>query len=868
MTSLQFVTRLAWRDARASWRRLSLLTAAVMAGVGALVAVNSFTENIKVSVAEQAQALLGADLALASRASIDTSTVATALIDSLQREGGDSVRVARSASFIAMAYLPESGTARLVQVRTVDPGWPYYGAIRTDPEGIWPSLQQGSMIVDPSLLASLGAEVGDTLALGDAHLMVAGTVANVPGEVGLQAAFGARVFIGHGTLPATGLLGFGARVEHTMYFSLPSRIDAQDVAAANRTSLRASRVGLRTVADDRDSLTEGLTRLGNYLGLVALAALLLGGLGTASAVHVLIRQRLDSIAMLRCLGASSGQVIATHLLQAVTMGLIGSILGAGLGVGLQQLMPRVLADFLPVDVRVIPSPRAILLGITLGMWTSAVFALLPLLGIRDISPLATLRRNTDPPRLRWDWRRAAAVLALVLSVVGLATVQVGSLKSGALFALAAAVALLVLWLTSLGLIRFARRFTPRRAPYLMRQGLANLHRPGNQTVTVVIALGFGAFLLTTLFTAQVNLLRDLRIDSATDRGNLVLIDVQTDQHQAVREALASEGATAAPLVPIVQMRIAEVNGQDVGVIVGQGGVLRPDSTGTESDDEMGGLWAWRREYRSTYRDSLGSSEQVVAGRWFSAEDRGSGRSVDDPVAISVETDVATELGLELGDRVVWNIQGARIHSVVRSLRDVNWARFEPNFFVIFAPGALESAPQSWVTLARVTDAAARGRIQRVLAERAPNVTTVDLGEVQRALESVIGRVVMAIRFMALFSLATGAIVLIGAIATSRWQRVREGTLLRTLGATRSQVLRILSIEYAALGLASALVAVLLAGVAGWALARWLFRSSFAWPLGSMMVLALALVCLTTIVGLWNSLDVLRRPPLEVLRGDG
>jgi putative ABC transport system permease protein len=282
---------------------------------------------------------------------------------------------------------------------------------------------------------------------------------------------------------------------------------------------------------------------------------------------------------------------------------------------------------------------------------------------------------------------------------------------------------------------------------------------------------------------------------------------------------------------------------------------------------MGGLWAWRREYRSTYRDSLGSAEEVIAGRWFTATDRGNGRSADTPVAISVETDVASELGLEIGDRVVWNVQGANIHSVVTSLRRVNWARFEPNFFVIFAPGALESAPQTWVTLARVTDATARGQVQRILAEQAPNVTSVDLGEVQRALESVIGRVVLAIRFMALFSLATGAIVLIGAIATSRWQRVREGTLLRTLGASRSQVLRILSVEYAALGVASALVAVLLAGAAGWALARWVFRSSFAWPVMPMAVLALSLVALTTVVGLWNSLDVLKRPPLEVLRAD-
>lgn len=865
MTSAGFVIRLAWRDTRASWRKLLLLTAAVTAGVGALVAINSFTENIKVSVAEQAQALLGADLALESRASVDTSSTAVALLDSLQQLGGDSLRLAQSASFIAMAYHP-GGSTRLVQVRTVDPGWPFYGNITTDPAGIWPTLQDGGIIVDPSLLAALGITVGDTLALGEARFVIAGTAVNAPGEVGLQAAFGARVYIAHSRLAATNLIGFGSRVEHTTYLSLPAHIDAQSVADRWRDTLRKSRVGVRTVADDRDELTRDLSRLGQYLGLVGLAALLLGGLGTASAVHVLIRQRLDSIAMLRCLGATSGQVIGIHLLQALAMGLLGSLLGAAIGVGLQQLLPQVLADFLPVDVRVTPSTLAIGLGIGLGIWTSGVFALVPLLGIRDISPLATLRRNTNPVRGRWGWHRIAALATLAASVVALAALQTSSLQTGFWFAASAAIALAVLWFASLTLIRAARRLAPRRAPYLLRQGLANLHRPGNQTVTVVVSLGFGAFLLTTLFAVQRNLLGDLQLDSATERANLVLVDVQGDQHQTVSEVLTAEGITTGAMVPIVPMRIAAVNGQDVAAIIGRGGAVLRDSL--VEDDETGGMWAWRREYRSSYRDSLGSAERLVAGRWFDELDSGNGRSSATPVAISVEVEVARELSLELGDSVVWNVQGAEIHSIVTSLREVNWARFEPNFFVIFAPGALEAAPQTYVSLAKVDDPVVLGRIQRQLAEQTPNVTSVDLGEIQRALISVISRVVTAIRFMALFSLATGAVVLIGAIVTSRWQRVREGTLLRTLGATRTQVLRILLVEYAALGLAAAVVAVGLAGIAGMALAHWVFDSTFRWPLMPMSALAAGLVILTTMVGLWNSLEVLRRPPLEVLRADG
>ena len=503
-----------------------LLTAAVMAGVGALVAINSFTDNIRVSLADQAQELLGADLAIRSRQALDTNTAAIALIDSIGALAPGEIRSAASASLPAMAYLQSSGTARLVQLRTVDPGWPFYGQITTEPAGVWPLLQSGGVVVDPSLLGALDAQIGDSLIIGEAPFAIVGTVINVPGEVGLQSAFGARAFIAHNQLASTGLVGFGTRIDHETFLKLPATVDAQDIAEANRESLREHRVRLRTVADDRDNLTDGLTRLGNYLGLVALAALLLGGLGTASAVHVLIRQRLDSIAMLRCLGASSGQVIGAHLLQAVVMGLIGSLAGVALGLMMQQLMPYIFADLLPVDVVVAVSPRAALLGIALGVWTAGIFALLPLLGIRFISPLATLRRNTDPPPARWDLLRGLALVALSASVVGLARVQVGSWREAFWFAVAAAIALVVLWLASLALISLARLFTWSRFPYLVRQGLANLHRPGNQTVTVVLALGFGAFLLTTLFTAQANLLRDFRFDETGERPNLVLVDVQ------------------------------------------------------------------------------------------------------------------------------------------------------------------------------------------------------------------------------------------------------------------------------------------------------------------------------------------------------
>jgi putative ABC transport system permease protein len=278
-------------------------------------------------------------------------------------------------------------------------------------------------------------------------------------------------------------------------------------------------------------------------------------------------------------------------------------------------------------------------------------------------------------------------------------------------------------------------------------------------------------------------------------------------------------------------------------------------------------WTLRREYRSTYRAEKMPAELLTAGKWFAAGPQGSGTTASDPVAISIEEGLATQVGLTIGDPITWDVQGAVVYSRVTSIRKLNWARFEPNFFVVFAPGAIDRAPQSSVTMVRAPDPAARGALQRFLAEHAANVTTIDLGEIAKSVQTLVDRIVLAIRFMALFSLATGAVVLVGAIATSRWQRVREGTLLRTLGATRSQVLLILCVEYAALGIGAAIVASALAGGAGWAIARWYFDAQFSLPLLPVLLLAMGLVTLTTVVGLLNSLEVLRRPPLEVLRGD-
>ena len=853
MIGPRFVLRMAWREARAGRRRLWLLTGAVTAGVAALVAINSFTVNLRTSVAEQAKAILGADLSITARAPF--SPRVNALIDSLiapdSGAGGSPGRRALQVSFAAMAYVPRTAGVRLVQVRAIEGDFPFYGEITTDPAGRWRALgRRDGALVDPALLAALGGAIGDTLALGNARFPIIGTVLNVPGDVGVMSALGPRVYIPARTLPRTGLLRYGSRAEYAEFLQLPAGVLAQSVRDKYRDPLRTERAAIRTVEEDREDLSDALSRLGNYLGLVALVALLLGGLGVGSAVHVFIKRKLDTIAVLRCLGATSLEVFAVYLLQALAMGAIGSAIGAGLGIGLQQVLPVLFEGLLPVDVRVVPSPRAIALGLGLGLWVAGMFAALPLLAVRRVSPLMTLRRDFEPARRRRDRLSWVVGVILALSVVLLAAIQVGNLQDGAIFGAGIGLALLLLWLAARALIGGVRRWFPSRLPYLWRQGLANLYRPANQTVTVVLALGFGAFLLATLYLVQDNLLREFRPGGAGQRPNVMFFDIQPSQREGVARLLREGGHTPTPLVPIVTMRITRIKGLPV----------RPANP---SDSAARGSWAARREYRSSYRDTLTRTETIVQGRWW---DRSIGTPPKGaPALVSLEADIAMDLGVALDDEIVWDVQGAEIKSRVASLREVDWGRFETNFFAVFQPGVLEQAPQMFVTLVRVDSATARGQLQRAMAERYPNITALDLSQLQQALDAILDRGAVIVRFLAGFSLVTGAIVLIGAVSASRLQRIREAVLLKTLGATRAQVLRILIAEYVALGVLAALASVVLATMAGWALARWVFDAPFHLPALALGGLTLLLVALTLLVGLWNSAEILKRAPLAVLR---
>jgi len=852
---VSFVFSLAWRESRSSGRRAALVVAAIAIGTGALVSINSFTDNLRESLRREGRAMLGADLSVSAPGPFDAK--AEGLVEELRLATRPAADTARVVNFGAMALAPGGATTRLVQVLAVDPGYPFYGAIATDPAGEWDRLAAtGGAVVDPSLLVSLGARVGDEVALGEARFRIRATVSNMPGDVGLRSAIGPRVFIPRARAGETALLARGSRGRYEVYLRLPRGADAQRLAERFRPRLSAERLVVRTVADDERRLSETLSRFGNFLGLVALMALLLGGLGVASAVHVFIRRRMATIAVLRCLGASGATVLSAYLLQAIVVGVVGSVAGAVLGSALQLALPRLLRGLLPVDVAWALSWRAVLGGIGVGVWVAIAFSLLPLLAIRRVSPLAVLRRDFEgaaaPGR---DWARLGAGLALAASVVALAVLQAGRLSAGLSFAAGVGMALVALWLAAFLLVRGLHRFFPSRLPYLYRQGLANLYRPANQTLLVVLALGFGAFLLSTLLLVQHNLLRDLRSDRGTARPNVVFFDVQPDQERDVEARVRATGPLTSPVVPIVPMRIQSLKGRPASELLA-----------LEDESKRPERWALRREYRSSSRDAPSAAERVVAGSWWRPGEW-KGRETAEAVPVAVDQNLARELRLGIGDEIVWDVQGVPLRSRVAVLREIAWARFEPNFFVVFPEGPLDEAPRTFVLLSRVDGAGARARLQRSVVEAHPNVSTLDLAQVQGAIEGVLDKVVLAVRFMALFSLAAGAVVLAGAVAASRSQRVHEGVLLRTLGATRSQLLRILLTEYAVLGALASGTAILLSSLAGWALVRFVFDGRFELPGASLLLLTLGVLALTLVVGLSGSTEVWRRPPLEVLRSE-
>ncbi|ARS37735.1 ABC transporter permease [Pontibacter actiniarum] len=835
---------MAWRDSRRNRGRLALFISSIVLGIAALVAINSFSDNLRTDIDKQAKSLIGADLVIASNKEIEPEM--QQLLDSIG-VGGDRSDEVR---FVSMVVFEASGGTRLVQVRALERGgFPYYGAIETEPASASKSFREDGRqaLVDQTLLLQYNTKPGDSIKIGNQTFEIAGALHKIPGQSAMTATIAPAVYIPRRYLDETGLLQRGSRISYYHYYKLPESTDADKLVKKLEPRLEEAGFGYDTIESRKESTGKAYEDLARFLALVGFVALLLGCVGVASAVHVYIREKLATIGVLRCLGVSGRQAFLIYLFQVIAMGLIGSVVGAVLGSLIQLYLPQLFQSFLPVEVTVAVSWSAIGQGIAIGVIISVLFALLPLLSVRNVSPLITLRAGIEhvssgPDKVRWGVYFLIVAFIFIFSYFQLGTwLQALSFTAGVFvsFLVLALIARLMMWLV--------KRFFPVSWGYVWRQSLANLYRPNNQTLLLTVSIGLGTALIATLFLMQRILLSEVAFAGSENQPNLVLFDIQNAQKEDVAQLARQQGLPVLQYVPVVTMRLEEMNGLTAADV-------RKDTT-LEIPD-----WAFTREYRVTYRDSLINSETSVAGEW-----QGQVSDPNAPIPISVEDRYAERLKVELGDTMIFNVQGALVPTVVANLREVEWNRVQSNFLVVFPKGVLEEAPQFHVLMTRTQSDEQSASFQQTLVRQFPNVSAIDLGLILETLDDILGKISFVIRFMALFSISTGLLVLIGSINNSKYQRVQESVLLRTLGASRKQILSINAFEYLLLGALAAGTGVILAVGASWALAVFSFEVAFVPDLTPLLPVFLAITGLTMLIGMLNSRGILNRPPLEVLR---
>lgn len=810
-------------------------------GIAALVAVNSFSSALERSVAEQSKTLLGADLSIESRQPF--SIEAEQLFKTIGAEQS------RQISFSSMAYFPKSGATRLVQVRAIEGRFPYYGSLETEPPAARAGFQGAVALVDAGLMLQFDARVGDSVRIGAGEFRIAGSLKKIPGESLALSLISPRIYIPMAHLDGTQLIQRGSVVRYKVFFKLSPKTDIDRLVQDLAPRLSRLRLEPDTVNRRRAALGRSIDNLTRFLNLVGFIAALLAGIGVASGIHLYAREKVTTVAILRFLGARPRESLAAFSLQAIAMGLVGSILGILAGTLLHRLVPLGLKDFLPVDPGFSLSPGGVLLGAGIGLGLALLFALLPLVSLRRVSPLLCLRsayeaNNTSRDPLRWSIH-----LAIGAIVTGFAFAHSQYWLHGIAFTAGIATVFGFLALGASGLTYMVRRFLPSSFPYLWRQGVSNLHRPNNQTLALMLSIGLGTFLIMTLYLTQKMLVEQVSLTGGGSDPNLVLFDVQADQREALGTLLREYGAGSYQELPVVTMRLSAVKGKNVEEIRGD-----PNSRISR--------WALRREYRSTYRAHLAATETLVAGEWRPRNDPAS-----DFIPVSLEKGIAETLGVTLGDRLSFDVQGVSIPTVVSSIREVDWQRIQPNFFVVFPAGALEQAPQFYVFTARISSSERSASLQRVVAVRFPNVSAIDLSLILSTVDAVLSKVSSAIRFLALFTILTGLVVLAGAVLGSRSQRLRESVLLRILGASRAQILAITAIEYLFAGSLAALTGTILAAIASWGLTYYFFSAVSVPPLMPAFFAVLWVSLITIVAGLFGCWGIFSRPTLETLRAD-
>jgi len=831
-----WLLKMAWRDGKASLSRLFLFMASIILGIAAVVAIQLFSTNLKDNIQKQSKSLMGADFIVDSRKK--PSEKVQKIIDSL---GADASEV----NFVSMAAFPKNEGTKLVKVRAMKGAFPFYGKLSTLPENASASYQElGGALVDATLLLQYNIKPGDSIKLGKVTFPIIGALKSIPGSTAISSSVAPTVLIPFRYLEKTELLQLGSRTEYQYFFKAPE-MDLELLDKKIDPILDNENADLDTHTNTSRNLGRRYDNVGRFLNLVAFIALLLGCIGIASSVHIYIKEKLKNVAVLKCLGASRKQSFYIYLIQIVSIGAIGGIVGAAIGTSLQYAFPYILKEFLPFSVEISITWPPIVMGITLGIFMSVLFALLPLLGTWYVSPLEVLRGQEDNQQ-----KPKAAKLIVGLTILFFIFLfsfwMLKSVINGLVFTIGIFITFAIVAGISSLFIKLIKKFFPNSWGFTSRQSLLNLFRPNNQTMVLILAIGLGTFLISTLYFTKDILLSKTTLDNKKTDANIILMDVQSSQEQALVDNFKTQGIEIIDNIPIITMRMHSLKGKLANDI-------RKDTTVRMR------RWMLNREFRVTYRDKLAETEDLVAGEFIG------NTNGEQPVPISISESIARDANLSIGDKVTFNIQGVLMDTKVSSIRKVDWGSMQVNFLILFPKGVLENAPQFNVITSYVPTEESSAALQRYLVKNFPNITILDLRQVFTIVEDILNKVSWIINFMAFFSIITGFIVLIGSVRNSKYQRIKESVLLRTLGAKSKQILHITALEYIYLGVLGSLTGILLSLIGSQFLATLLFKEPFT-PSGiPFLVFLPSITILVVVIGLSNIKTVLQSPPLEVLR---
>lgn len=886
---MSFVFNMAWRESRATWRHFLYFLVCIAIGVGAVTGVSLFGAQVERAVTKEARGLLGGDLEI--RLSHLMSPKGHEVLDSVSDRG---IALTHVSELIAMAARAgPSGTGQptqIIELKAVEPQYPLYGTLRLEPQGNLvhllgresrrcPDPTCFGVIVQESLLIRMGLAMGDQLRIGQGLFIITGLVRTEPDRMASAFSLGPRVLISREGLAAADLIKMGSRIRERYLLKIPNTMAPEPLLYELRERLAADSVRVSTYREAQPQLKQSLEQLTRYLGLIGLTALFVGGLGVATSVHAFVREKLNTIAILKTVGAESPTIIWTYGLQAMILGMIGSMVGLMLGVLLHQGLPWMIAALMAsdlldqlgfakngIDLALVPLSK----GLALGMLSTLLFALWPLLTIREVKPARIFRRDVaplaasdDPERAQWwmFWKRIDRVKAFTSTGIGLGLAflsvwQAGSWKVGLLFILAFSAAVLLLGASARLVLAVLKKW-PRPGPLVLRQALGNVLRPGSQAVSITIAIGIAVMVVTTVSLVERSLLTQVGDNRPTDAPTFFFIDIQPDQEEGMAALLRQRSSDPDPrLTPLVRSRLSAVKGEPVKFEATSEEEERKEKASQK--EERRKKWYLTREYVLTFLQDLPKDNKVVEGEWWKP-----GQIFTKPL-ISIEEDAAKQLGLTVGDTVELDIQGVPITGEISSIRQVEWGNFSTNFYMIVSPGVLDGAPHTFVATVHVAPSEELALQQAVVASF-PNVTAINMGDVLDSFTLVLDRLSLAIRAVALFCVLSGGLVMAAALAATRYRRLYESVILKALGATRSVIVRSFAAEYALLGALGGFLGCALASALSWALLSIVFDLSWSLEPTVLAMGFTATTILTMLVGFLSSYRILGQPPLSVLR---